>query len=174
MNNKMEMQKEKKVLEWYLGKMYRAKLRKHQLNRRLQEINDELNSPIGGKGYSAMPRSSGGVSQGAASIVMRIAEIEDRIEDQKNTIANAMLKVMDIMDYLPINTMERYILELRYIDCLSWKRIQEEAHMTRNPCNNYRNSALHILLQNKRVKKIIKDSEYEYNDYIEKTGEKND
>jgi hypothetical protein len=39
------------------------------------------------------------------SVVFRIAEVEERIEDQREEMAKAVLHVMDLIDLLPPNSM---------------------------------------------------------------------
>ena len=77
-----ELENDRSVLEWMLGQYVRAKRRKKQLEVRLLEINAERDSPIGGQGYDPLPRS-GGNNEGAAGILMKLADIEDRIYEQK-------------------------------------------------------------------------------------------
>lgn len=149
-----QRREERRLLKNYLSQYYMAKKGKMCLERRLHQVVAEIEAPIGGVGYSAMPRGTS-VSAGSASIVMKIADIEDRIEEQKDTMAAAMLKVMDIMDYLPRISTERAILEMRHIDCLPWSEICEEVNLTRTPCNDYYNNGIKQLLQYKRVKKIL-------------------
>ena len=119
-----------------------------------------MDSPIGGYGYS--PVNYGGTNKtgaGAASFVYRISEIETRIENQKNNTEKALLKVMDIMDFLEENSTERMVLELRFIDCKNWTNIEKEMHLSRSSLFNYRNKGLEKLLGFKKVCQILKDFE---------------
>ena len=90
-------QKDELVLKWMLGQIGRAKKRKKQLDERLMEINEERNSPIGGVGYEPLPRSAG-IGNGAASILFKLADIEERIYAQKTEIEKSIVRVMDILD----------------------------------------------------------------------------
>ena len=83
-HQRMENQDEQ-VLKWMLGQIKRARQRKKRLDDRLMEINAEHFAPIGGIGYDPLPRS-GGVGNGAASILFKLAEIEERIYAQKEEI----------------------------------------------------------------------------------------
>lgn len=165
MDMKAEPEKAAEILKWYLGQVKRAKNRKQQLERRLKEINNELNAPIGGVGYSPLPRN-GGTGQGAASIIMRIAEVEERIARQQEQVGKTIVHVMDIMDYLPEESTEREIMELKHIDCLKWERIQAEAHLSRSPCYEYYKKGIELLLKNKRVQKIVEDNTEAYDEYM--------
>lgn len=117
-----------------------------------------MDAPIGGYGYS--PVNYGGtnkVGPGAASFIYRMSEIETRIEEQKRQVEKALLKIMDIMDFLEENSTERMVLELRFIDCKSWATIEKEMHLSRRACFDYQNRALDKLLTYKKVRAILKE-----------------
>ena len=97
---------------------------------------------------------------------MRIAEVEERIARQQERVGKTIVHVMDIMDYLPEESTEREILELKHIDCLKWERIQAEAHLSRSPCYEYYRKGIELLLKNKRVQKIVEDSTEAYDEYM--------
>lgn len=152
--------RERELLEEYLNQYYAGRMKKAQLERRLKNIKQEMDSPIGGYGYS--PVNYGGTNKtgaGAASFVYRISEIETRIENQKNQVEKSLLKVMDIMDFLEENSTERMVLELRFIDCKNWTNIEKEMHLSRSSLFNYRNKGLEKLLGFKKVCQILKDFE---------------
>jgi len=149
---------DKEVLKEYLNQYYTGRIKRSQLERRLKNIRAEMSAPIGGYGYS--PVNYGGtnkVGPGAASFVYRMSEIETRIEEQKSQIEKALLKIMDIMDFLKENSTERMVLELRFIDCKSWAAIEKEMHLSRRACFDYQNKALEKLLEFKKIRKIIGD-----------------
>lgn len=150
--------KERVLLEEYLNQYYTGRMKKVQLERRLKKIRQEMNEPIGGYGYS--PVNYGGTNKtgaGAASFVYRISEIETRIENQKNQVEKALLKVMDVMDFLEENSTERMVLELRFIDCKNWTSIEKEMHLSRSSLFNYRNKGFKKLLEFKKVCQILRE-----------------
>ncbi len=149
-------EKDKKLLKQYLNQYYISKAKRLQLEKRLKNIREEMNTPIGGLGYS--PVNYGGTNQvglGAASFVYRMSEIETRIGEQKTRVENALLKVMDIMDFLEEDSKERMILELRFIDIESWDTIAHKMYLSRSSCFNYQNKALKKLLSYKKVRMIL-------------------
>lgn len=153
--NSDDAENKRTLLKRYLGRYYSAREKKKQLETRLRTFRQDMVSTQGMQ-YSPAPRSqTNKVGDGPASMVIRAMEIEDKIEKQKDEMAKAMLDVMKMMDYLPADSKERMILEYRHIDCLNWKQIIKETHMTRTPCNNYYNAGLDKLLQYKKVQKII-------------------
>lgn len=152
-----DLEKQKSLLKQYLGQYYSAKMKKKQLETRLRNFRANMGG-IRGMEYSPVPRSqTNKVGDGAASEVIRAMEIEERIKQQQAEMNVAMLNVMKLMDYLPVDSTERLMLEYRHIDCLSWKQIMKEVSMTRTPCNNYYNAGIDKLLTFKKVQKIIAD-----------------
>ena len=87
---------------------------------------------------------------------MRAMEIEERIVKQQAQVQAAMLAVMEFMDFLPIDSVKRSILEYRYIDCMSWKRIYKEMCMTKTPCFRYYNQGIDELINKSEVVQILK------------------
>lgn len=142
------LKEQKIVLREYLGQYYRALEKKKVLQKRRESLRYEMNMPISGMRYSAVPRSiTNNIGEGAASISYRIAEIDERIMEQTNDMSKAMLNIMDIMDFLAADSIEREILEYRHIDCMSWKNVTERAHMVRSSCAAYYNRGLEKLLE---------------------------
>ncbi len=149
---------DKELLKKYLNQYYSDRIKRTQLEKRLKSIRTEMEAPIGGYGYS--PVNYGGtnkVGPGAASFVYRMSEIETRIGEQKSRVEKALLKVMDIMDFLEESSTERMVLELRFIDCRGWAAIEKEMHLSRRACFDYQNRALEKLLQFKKVRSILKE-----------------
>ena len=155
---KNERNEDKELLKEYLNQYYTGRMKRSQLERRLKNIRAEMETPIGGCGYS--PVNYGGtnkVKPGAASFVYRLSEIETRIEDQKSRVEKALLKVMDIMDFLEENSIERMVLELRFIDCKGWAVIEKEMCLSRRSLFSYQNKGLEELLAYKKVHQILRE-----------------
>lgn len=152
----MEMDKKKQieVLKYYLGRIYRSDRHKSQLDARIRGIKAKRRI----EGYSA--------GEDPASIRYWISEIEDRIIEQKREIDLAIAQVMDILEYLPINSIERQICELRHIDFKPWGVISTEIPMSRSQVYRRYKMALDTLLANQRVQAVMKEYEGEYDKYI--------
>lgn len=151
------VEEQKLLLKQYLGQYYYAKMKKKQLEARLRTFRENM---LGTKGmqYSPVPRSqTNSVGDGPATQVIRAMEIEDRIESQKAEMAKTMLNVMKIMDFLPTDSTERSILEYRYIDCLSWKQVCKEVHLSRSSANDCCNKGINKLLEFKKVQATIQE-----------------
>lgn len=75
---------------------------------------------------------------------MKLADIEDRIYEQKAKADKSMVNVATILNFLPEESMEREICELRHIDGHEWGEIAEGIPMskasatesTRPPCTS--------------------------------------
>lgn len=165
-----ELENDRSVLEWMLGQYVRAKRRKKQLEVRLLEINAERDSPIGGQGYDPLPRS-GGNSEGAAGILMKLADIEDRIYEQKAKADKSMVSVATILNFLPEESMEREICELRHIDGHEWGEIAEKIPMSKSQCHRIHKAAMYELLEFNYVKELVTENRESYEYYIEKKEE---
>lgn len=140
----------------YLQQFHMARERKRILERRHDNLVWELKAPALGSAYRTMPtKRTQANSDGAVSVVFRIAEVEDRIDEQREAMERTVLQVMDLIDLLPQNSMERTVVELRHIDCKKWERICQEVHMSRSRVNDYYNAALEIIMENKRARRLV-------------------
>lgn len=160
MKQQSEKNRKKEQLKEYLNQYYIGRIMRTQLERRLKNIRDEMNAPIGGHGYDPVNvKNTKEAGPGAASFVYRLSEIETRIENQKTQVEKSLLKVMDILDFLEEGSTERMILELRFIDGRSWAEIEKEMHLCRRACFSYQNKGLEKLLGFKKVETLLKRQE---------------
>lgn len=154
----------KQYLEQYDKKRRRIKI----LQKRLENFREEM---LGTKGvnYSPMPKSkTNRITNEPAEFCVKQEEIEERIERERKLASGAMLKVMDMLAFLPEDSDEKNILEMKYMDSMSWQEIAEVQSMSRSRCIDYWNIGLVKLLGFKKVRVIIE----EYQKEIERT-EKN-
>lgn len=157
----MEKSMQEDILKWMLGQAFRAEDHKKRLDERLKRINEERNAPIGGIGYEPIVKRSE-PGEGAASIVFKLADIEDRIYQQKSEIEKAIVRVMNIIEYIPISEIDREIFEMRHIDMMQWPDIEAAIPMSKSQCIRRYNAAIDRLLLNPRIQKMVKDSEADY------------
>ncbi len=149
------------ILKWLLGRIYRARQKKKRLDERLAKIRAERNAPLGGVKYKPLPRTSG-EDEGAAGIVLKMSEIEDKIYKQQEEIERAIVCVMDILDKLPWDSLEREICEMRHIDTKPWQEIQDGIPMSRSQCYKRYNSAIAMLLSKEKIEQIIEENRENY------------
>ena len=144
------------LLDRYLGQYKRCIKHKRTLEHRRDEIKKEFDYPLGAVSYDGMPKGSwGGV--GCAALSYRLDEIVTKIEEQRIKSVKVLADIMDVIDFLPENSMERSIIEHRYIDRMSWERICCEVHLSRTPATKYWKKGLYELLEFKRIQQIVSD-----------------
>ena len=144
------------LLHQYLNQYNRCIDRKRNLERRQQEIIREFDHPLSGISYDGMPKGSG-VGPGCAALSFRLDEINTRIEEQKAKSVKVLSDILSVIDFLPENSMERSIIEHRYIDRMNWNRICKTEHISRTPGTRYWRKGLYQLLEFKKVRKILKE-----------------
>lgn len=155
----------------YLQQYHMARARKRMLERRHDNLVRELQAPAPGSAYRTMPATrTPADGEGAVSVVFRLAEVEDRIVEQVDAMGRAVVRVMDLIDLLPENSMERTVVELRHIDCKKWERICQEVHMSRSRVNDYYNAALETILANERARILVQDFQQEFEQAKDQEG----
>lgn len=149
----------RRILKRYLSQYYRAKERQSALRRRLEELQAELRHP----GASSPPFDAtpvrGRTSNGAASLVFKIGEVEERIQKQIENEVKSVTDIMDMLELLPSGSMERSILEYRHIDCYPWGEIMSCVHFSRSSCFDYYNKGLDKLLAMETVQATLSEFE---------------
>lgn len=148
------------LLNQYLNQYKRCIERKKSLERRQKEIVWELDHPLKGVSYDGMPHGSG-ESVGCAALSFRLDEISGRIEEQKKKSIKVLADIMDVIELLPENSMERSIIEHKYIDRFSWGQICKAEHISRTPGTRYWRKGLYELLEFKKVQQIVHEYEKE-------------
>ncbi len=106
-----------------------------------------------------------------AGIKAMVEEMNVRMKKQQVRVDQAILRVMDIIEYLPEDSLEKEICEYRHIDMMSWRQIEIAVPMSRSQCNNRYNEAIRMLLQNARVKEIAHEEREKYEEYIQQKSE---
>lgn len=128
---------ERRILKKYLSRYFKAKKRQSILQDRLNELQQQLHTEAEG-GNALLP-----------------SKAEARLQAQAEAAEQSVLEVMDILAYLPPNTTERIILELRHLDCKPWEKIQATVYLTASPCFDYYNKGLDALLAKEAVRHKI-------------------
>jgi hypothetical protein len=145
----------KEELKDFLNQYRRCKARERQLKERHFNLTLELKDPGLGSPYRTMPRSGSSSPESSVSVVFRIAEIETRISEQRDKNAKAMLRVMDVLEYLPADSIERSIMELRHIDCKGWTQIERAVFLSKSRCFDYYDKGLEKLTTYPRIMKLV-------------------
>lgn len=150
----MKKEKQEEILKYLFERIHRSEEHKNQLDTRIRNITAKLQT---GENLAEDRLSSENHWK---------PETESRILEQKKEIDQLIAKVMDILDCLPLNSLERQICELRHIDLKTWGAISKEIPISRSQANRRYKTALDKLLQNRRIKDIVAEHEKEYDNYI--------
>ena len=99
---------------------------------------------------------SNSISGGAAEFALRIVEIDERIARQKVQLSTLLSEILDVFDYLPLESDERAVLELRYIQDKREKFICKTRYISRSKYYALCDSAIKKLLKYQRINNILK------------------
>lgn len=146
---------EREAVKRYLQQYHAAKQKKRILEERRRTLSAELRGPSTAPAFRAMPSAKPVHPDGAGALVFQIADVEERIKAQQAEMAKAVQNVMDLIDLLPIGSMERTVVEMRHIDSRKWERIASEVHMSRSRVIDYYNAALDALAANEKSVEVI-------------------
>lgn len=141
-------------LDRFLSQYKRCINAKRMLEHRRQEIMYEFDSPLSAVQMDGMPRGSSS-NIGCAALAFRLDDINEKIRRQMERSLSVLTEIMDIIDYLPENSMERMIIEYKYIDRFGWEKISSAANITRTPAIRYWRKGLYKLLEFKKIKQIL-------------------
>ena len=147
---------EREAVKRYLQQYHAAKQKKRILEERRRTLSEELRGPST-QAYRATPSSRPVHPDGAGAVVFQIADVEERIEAQQAEMARAVQNVMDLIDLLPMGSMERTVVEMRHIDSKTWEQIAREVYLSRSAVFNYYNAALDRLARNEQSGKLLGD-----------------
>lgn len=153
-----QLSEEAELLNRYLYQYKNCISKKRILENRRKEIIKEFDNPLSGINYDGMPHGSG-EGLGCAALTFRLDEISTKIKEQIDKATKALAEIMDVIEFLPENSMERIIIEHRYIDRDSWGKICSVEHISRTPATKYWRKGLYQLLEFKKVKAILRDYE---------------
>lgn len=149
-----QLSEEASLLNRYLVQYKNCINKKKNLETRLSEIRFEFYHPLSSVRMDGMPKG-GGAGDGCAALVLRLEEIENRINSQIEKSMSVLTDIMNIIDFLPENSMERVIIEHKYIDLFSWNKICMRENISRTPAIRYWRKGLYMLLESDEVKRIL-------------------
>lgn len=153
------------LLDQYLFQYRKCLSRKKELEGRRKEIEQEFNHPLKGVSYDGMPHGSG-ENVGCAALSFRLDEIDTRIKEQMAKAAKVLTEIMDVIDFLPENTIERSVIEQRYIDRKNWIQICRANHISKTPATRYWKKGLYKLLEFKKIQMLMEEYEKSMEDTI--------
>ncbi|MFQ8778330.1 MAG: hypothetical protein ACLR78_14020 [Roseburia sp.] len=68
-----------------------------------------------------------------------------------------MLKVLDVLDFLDNGSLEKEIMEYKYLDGKTWDAIPDIANKSRSQCIEYWNRGLNKLLEFGKVQALLEE-----------------
>lgn len=155
-HNEAPLSEGAELLIRYLDQYGNCKNKLKRLEARRKNIIRDFDSPLTGINYDGMPKGSS-ISVGAAGLAYRLDEIDSRILQQQNRAAKLLLEVMNVLEFLPENELERDVMEARFIDCYTWNKVCGSVHLSRSAAYRYMKDGINKLLTFKKVQKIIQD-----------------
>lgn len=157
-NEKYELalSEDARVLDRYLMQYQYAIQAKKILENRMRRISSDFayRSPS----FDGMPKASG-PSDWNTAIIYRLSEIQDRIRQQVEKASKSLADIMNIIDFLDVNSLERKVIESKYIDMNGWVELGRVNHASRSTSIRYWKKGLYQLLEYKRVQEILKEYE---------------
>ena len=129
---------------------------KKNLLRRREEIKAELKSPLAAVQTEKLQTGKGKRHDRSVDILFRLDEIAERIQGQIDTAERKLNDIMSMMDFLPVDSLSRSIMENLYIDRWGWEKVCKENHISRSQAKRYWKQGLYTLLNMEKVKEIVK------------------
>ena len=122
-------------------------LQVYTIGRERRQILEERRLRLIGELRAALP--------GPLEAESNIAKIEERLNAQRRNMAVLMLKVLDLIDLLPLDSLERQIVEMRHINGMDWKEITSHLYLSRSYAMSRYSRALETLLDHKVARKMV-------------------
>lgn len=145
---------QKEILRKYLKKYKNMKYRIAALEKRKRVI--ERNSiSLQSPSCDRDPVQGNGSSPGAAAMTYRCSEIESEITKAKSEAERVIEEIYKVIKLLSSDSVERTIVEYRYIDCMSWNKIYPVMNYSKSRCHDYENAGLTLLLTFAKVQEIV-------------------
>lgn len=144
----------------YLSQYAIAISEKHRLERRLSKLRWDMAHPHSGYPQEFYGKRIGWDKRdgGGVAIAAEADEVERMIVDQIALTCDALLCIVDTMDHLPLLSIERSVLEMRYIDLSPWSLISKETGISRSRLFDHHNAGLDLLLTIPEIR--VKVAEY--------------
>ena len=130
---------------------------KKNLMRRREEIKAELKNPLSAVRTEKLPTGKGKKKDSSVDILFRLDEMAERIQGQIETAEKKLTGIMNLLDYLPADSLSRAIMENLYIDRWGWDKICNENHISMSQAKRYWKQGLYKMLEFETVKIIVKN-----------------
>ena len=152
---KIKLSIEAQYLDKYLSGYNRCKHRKKILEERRKQILLEFRTPLKTPNFDGMPKAKGIVGEGSAVLPLQLDEIDVRIKEKIEDVKKEYIRLNEVLDFLELNDIGRIILEYRYIDSLSWWKIEQLENRSKTALVYNWRKALYRLLDFPKVRQVI-------------------
>ena len=88
---------------------------------------------------------------------MQLDEIDMRIKEKIEDAKKEYIRLNDIIDFLDTNDTGRMILEYRYIDSLTWWKIERLENLSKTTLVYIWRKTLYKLLEYPKVRQVVED-----------------
>lgn len=146
----------KELLKQYLNRYNKAKNRIKELEALQKQLRRDAGCPKSPSDSTSPKVQSNSISGGAAEFALRIVEIDERIARQKVQLSTLLSEILDVFDYLPLESDERAVLELRYIQDKREEFICKTRYISRSKYYALCDSAIKKLLKYQRINNNLK------------------
>ena len=148
----------KELLKRYLNRYNKAKNRIKELEKLLVQLREDGAFPQS-PGSSPTRIQSNSVGNGTAEFALRVVEIEEWINSQKRQLSTLLGEILDVLDYLPLESDERAVFELRYLGGKREVFICKARYISRSTYYTICGRGIKELLQYKRIDEILNNYE---------------
>jgi ArpU family phage transcriptional regulator len=145
----------KKLLSLYLNRYNKVKNRIKTLRETENAIRADMNSPYQSSYSKDAKVQSSSSADKLPCFLIRIEEINERIYTQQLQASRVVVEIMNILDFLPSESDERNILEMKYIQKKSDKAIYSSMYISKSQFYKLRNRAFEKLLRYAKVNEIL-------------------
>ena len=154
---KVRLSEDAKLLDRYLQNYNRCKRRKKILEDRRQQILLEFKFPLKTINFNGMPKTKGITGEGSATLPLQLDEMDMRIKEKIEDAKKEYVRLNDIIDFLDTNDTGRIILEYRYIDSLTWWKIERLENLSKTTLVYIWRKTLYKLLEYPKVRQVVED-----------------
>jgi hypothetical protein len=154
----------KELLKRYLSRYNKARSRIKELEALRRQIERDAGSPKSPSDGSSPRVQTNSVSGGAAEFALRIVETDERIIAQKAQLSVLLSEILDVFDFLPLESDERAVLELRYLQDKKVPYICKTRYISRSTFYALCDKGIKELLKSQKIIKTLKRYEKELKD----------
>lgn len=90
-------------------------------------------------------------------VSMITADIQKQIDKQIRYNAILLVQIKDVLNYLPDNSLQRKILDARYVDGMNWVQIERHFNYSEASVKRYEADGIDELLEYERVRALIRN-----------------